>query len=90
MFIGDNTMSSIPSVSIPSASISSALPVHLNLAADTLRSPEHHAASVQSPVDQGSVNALIGLSPSEAVEYVTRKTGVHLPANLGQDVDTTA
>ena len=80
MFTGDNTMSSIPS----------ALPVPLNLAADTPRPPEHHAAPVPSLAERSYVNALIGLSPSEAVEYMTEKTGVRLPANLGQDVDTTA
>lgn len=60
-------------------------------AADTPPRPaEHHAASALSPSDIGYVDSLMGVAPPQAMEYIMLKTGVPMPANLGQDVDTTA
>ena len=60
-------------------------------AADTPPRPaEHHAASALSPSDIGYVDSLMGLAPAQTMEYIMLKTGVPMPANLGQDVDTTA
>ena len=59
-------------------------------AVDTPRPAEHHAASTLSPADVGYVDSLMGLVPAQTMEYIMLKTGVPMPANLGQDVDTTA
>lgn len=60
-------------------------------AADTPPRPSpHHAASALSPSDIGYVDSLMGLAPAQTMEYIMLKTGVPMPANLGQDVDTTA
>lgn len=59
-------------------------------AADTPRPAEHRAASALSPRDIGYVDSLMGVAPPQAMEYIMLKTGVPMPANLGQDVDTTA
>ena len=54
------------------------------------RQAEHHAASALSPADVGYVDSLLGTIPPQAMEYILLKTGIPQPANLGQDVDTTA
>ena len=54
------------------------------------RPAEHHAASTLSPADVGYVDSLLGTIPPQAMEYILLKTGIPQPANLGQDVDTTA
>ncbi len=59
-------------------------------ATDTPRPAAHHAASVLSPRDVGYVDSLMGVAPAQAMTSIMLKTGVPMPANLGQDVDTTA
>ena len=60
-------------------------------AADTPPRPaEHHAAPTLSPSDISYVDSLMGIAPAQTMEYILLKTGVPMPANLGQDVDTTA
>ena len=54
------------------------------------RQAEHHAAPTLSPADVGYVDSLLGTIPPQAMEYILLKTGIPQPANLGQDVDTTA
>lgn len=54
------------------------------------RPQEHRAASALSASDIGYVDSLMGVAPPQAMEYIMLKTGVPMPANLGQDVDTTA
>ncbi len=54
------------------------------------RPAEHRAASALSPADVGYVDSLMGIAPPQAMEYIMLKTGVPMPANLGQDIDTTA
>lgn len=54
------------------------------------RTSEHRAASALSASDIGYVDSLMGVAPPQAMEYIMLKTGVPMPANLGQDVDTTA
>ncbi len=73
------------------SSISPALPVRQAFAADTPRPPEHHAsAPALSPADVGYVNSLMGVAPAQLMESIMLKTGVPMPANLGQDIDMTA
>ena len=68
-----------------------ALPVRPTLTADSTRPPEHHAAaSALSPTDIGYVDSLMGIAPAQAMASIMLKTGVPMPANLGQDFDTTA
>ena len=57
-------------------------------AAPAPRSPEHHPAPALTPADVGYVDSLMGFAPPQVMEYIMLKTGVPLPANLGQDVDT--
>lgn len=60
-------------------------------AADTPpRTSEHRAASALSASDIGYVDSLMGVAPAQAMASIMLKTGVPMPANLGQDVDTTA
>ena len=51
---------------------------------------ERHAAPTLTPADVGYVDSLMGFAPPQVMEYIMLKTGVPLPANLGQDVDTSA
>ena len=51
---------------------------------------EHRAASALSASDIGYVKSLMGIAPAQAMASIMLKTGVPMPANLGQDVDTTA
>ncbi len=53
-------------------------------------SAPHRPASALSPRDIGYVDSLMGLAPAQTMEYIMLKTGVPMPANLGQDIDTTA
>lgn len=74
--------------SILSASIPSAPPVRPNLVADTTRPNELHA----SPPRDGSAEAS-ARSVTERVPVsppILLKAGMSMPANLGQDIDTTA
>ena len=71
------------------SSILPSLPVRQVLAADTPRPPGHHAASTLSPTDISYVNSLMGVAPAQVMESIMLKTGVPMPANLGQDLDTT-
>ena len=60
-------------------------------AADTPPHPSpHRAASALSPRDIGYVKSLMGVAPAQAMASIMLKTGVPMPANLGQDIDTTA
>ena len=52
--------------------------------------PERHAASALTPADVGYVDSLLGFAPPQVMEYIMLKTGVPVPANLGQDIDTSA
>lgn len=54
------------------------------------RLAEHHAASALSPRDVGYVDSLLGVAPAQIMEYILLKTGIPQPANLGQDLDTSA
>ena len=50
--------------------------------------PEHRPAPTLTPADVGYVDSLMGFAPPQVMEYIMLKTGVPLPANLGQDIDT--
>ena len=52
--------------------------------------PEHRPAPTLTPADVGYVDSLMGFAPPQVMEYIMLKTGVPLPANLGQDIDTSA
>ena len=52
------------------------------------RPPERHPAPALSPAAVGYVDSLMGFAPAQTMEYIMLKTGVPMPANLGQDVDT--
>ena len=78
-----------PAAAPPSAKPVEARPAEKK-AADTPRSAEHHPAPALSPSDIGYVDHLMGFAPAQTMEYIMLKTGVPMPANLGQDVDTTA
>ena len=51
---------------------------------------EHHPSPALSPADVGYVDSLMGFAPAQTMEYIMLKTGVPMPANLGQDIDTSA
>ncbi len=51
------------------------------------RPAEHHPAAALSPADISYVNGLMGIAPAQTMEYIMLKTGVPMPANLGQDID---
>jgi hypothetical protein len=53
------------------------------------RPAEHHPTPALSPAAIGYVDGLMGFAPAQTMEYIMLKTGVPMPANLGQDVDTT-
>jgi len=75
------------------SSLISAPPVpasHFSPPANTPRFPEHHAAPALSPADVGYVDSLMGVAPAQTMATIMLKTGVPMPANLGQDVDMTA
>ncbi len=57
-------------------------------AAATPRPAEHRPVAALSPADVGYVDSLMGIAPPQAMEYILLKTGVPMPANLGQDIDT--
>ena len=59
-------------------------------AADTPPRPAHRPASALSPADVGYVDSLLGVAPAQVMEYILLKTGIPQPANLGQDLDTSA
>ena len=52
------------------------------------RPAEHHPAAALSPADISYVDGLLGIAPPQTMEYIMLKTGVPMPANLGQDIDT--
>ncbi len=52
------------------------------------RPAEHRPVAALSPADVGYVDSLMGIAPPQAMEYILLKTGVPMPANLGQDIDT--
>ena len=52
------------------------------------RPAEHRPASTLSPADVSYVNGLLGIAPAQIMEYILLKTGIPMPANLGQDIDT--
>ena len=58
------------------------------VAAAPPRPAEHRPASALSPADISYVDGLMGLVPAQAMEYILLKTGVPMPENLGQDIDT--
>ena len=49
---------------------------------------EHHPTAALSPTDISYVDGLLGIAPPQTMEYIMLKTGVPMPANLGQDIDT--
>ena len=57
-------------------------------AAATPRPSEHRPAAALSPADISYVDGLMGIAPPQTMEYIMLKTGVPMPANLGQDIDT--
>ena len=52
------------------------------------RPAEHHATPALSAAAVGYVDSLMGFAPAQTMAYIMLKTGVPMPANLGQDVDT--
>ena len=52
------------------------------------RPAEHRPAAALSPADISYVDGLMGIAPAQTMEYIMLKTGVPMPANLGQDIDT--
>lgn len=52
------------------------------------RPSEHRPAAALSPADISYVDGLMGIAPPQTMEYIMIKTGVPMPANLGQDIDT--
>lgn len=59
-----------------------------DMAAAAPRPAEHRQASALSPADISYVDGLMGIAPAQTMEYILLKTGVPMPANLGQDIDT--
>jgi len=57
-------------------------------AAAAPRPAEHRPAAALSPADISYVDGLMGIAPAQTMEYIMLKTGVPMPANLGQDIDT--
>ena len=53
------------------------------------RPTPHHASPALPPAAVGYVDSLMGFAPAQTMEYIMLKTGVPMPANLGQDIDTT-
>lgn len=49
---------------------------------------ERHPVPALSPAAVGYVDGLMGFAPAQTMEYIMLKTGVPMPANLGQDLDT--
>lgn len=79
-----------PPVAAPSAKAADVKTAEKKAADPTPRPSAHHAASALSPRDVGYVDSLMGIAPAQAMTSIMLKTGVPMPANLGQDVDTTA
>ena len=52
------------------------------------RPSEHRSATALSASDIGYVDSLMGIAPAQEMEYIMLRTGVPVPANLGQDIDT--
>ena len=52
------------------------------------RPAEHRPAPALSPADVSYVDSLMGVVPAQALEFILLKTGVPMPENLGNDVDT--
>lgn len=52
------------------------------------RPAERHPAPALSPADISYVDSLMGVAPAQTLEYILLKTGIPMPANLGNDVDT--
>ena len=50
--------------------------------------PEHRHVAALSPAYITYVVGSMGLAPPQTMEYIMLKTGVPMPANLGQDIDT--
>jgi hypothetical protein len=57
-------------------------------ASSTPRPAERHPAPALTPADVGYVDGLMGFAPAQTMEYIMLKTGVPMPENLGQDLDT--
>ncbi len=82
----------LPPVAAPPIKVTP--PSSLETAAAAPRPAEHHSpaehrpAAALSPADISYVDGLMGIAPPQAMEYILLKTGVPMPANLGQDVDT--
>ena len=79
-----------PLAAVPPVKLAGAEALNKKAADTPPRLSPHHAASALSPSDIGYVDSLMGLAPAQTMEYIMLKTGVPMPANLGQDVDTTA
>ena len=47
-----------------------------------------HPIPALSAAAVGYVDGLMGFAPAQTMEYIMLKTGVPMPANLGQDIDT--
>ena len=93
-----STIPALPAAPIPAAPIpavpeplkSAAKPSAAQVPDPAPRPPEHHPAPTLTPADVGYVDSLLGFAPPQVMEYIMLKTGVPLPANLGQDIDTSA
>ena len=47
----------------------------------------HSAAPAVSAAEVSAVDALMGVAPAQVMETIMLRTGVPMPAHLGQDVD---
>ena len=54
------------------------------------RPAERRPAPALTPADVGYVDGLMGFAPAQTMEYIMLKTGIPMPENLGNDVDTSA
>lgn len=47
----------------------------------------HHPTPALSQSDIRYVTSLMGIAPAQTMSYIMLRTGVPMPANLGQDID---
>ncbi len=91
-----STIPALPAASIPAAPVpgvpeppkAAAKPSTAQTPDPAPHPPEHRPAPTLTPADVGYVDSLLGFAPPQVMEYIMLKTGVPLPANLGQDIDT--
>ena len=77
-----------PIPAVPAPSEAAAKPPAAQAPDPAPRPSERHPVPTLTPADVGYVDSLMGFAPPQVMEYIMLKTGVPLPANLGQDLDT--